>query len=1123
MAKLKQLLGNWWVLAVGATICATLVLYILCGLLINALLPARWWLIGLAWITFVGAALWRLWKQRRAAAALKAAMIAAEDRESQAISEKMTAALDRLKASGKGALYQLPWYVIIGPPGAGKTTIIQKSGLRLINNEAAQGVGGTRNCDWWFTDEAVLIDTAGRYTSQDSDASRDAKGWQAFLRTLKRARPLQPLNGIIVAIGLDELGTAPAEALDRHVVAIRARIAELSHELGMQLPVYVLFTKADLVAGFVEFFDDLTVEGRRSVVGSTLPLQAERPTDAALASAYDDMVQALADRLPARLQAENDPVRRGAALSLPARFIDLRARVVRFLDGIFGLGAGQNAPPCRLRGFYITSGIQQGTPFDRLLGELSGTLGRALRARSSSPRAFFVNRLLKEVVIAEAGLAIPDSRRARRERLAKVAATAVAGLFAAALLSAWGMSFASNASGQNDMVAVSQQLAGMSKEIDPGHVVSPSASIAEVIPLLDGLRAQLPYGAEAQAEPPLGRRFGLYRQGLADASAAAYADGLQRYLLPRLILTAESALQQAGSDSVAAYEPLKVYLMLGNRAGSKRDDAFILRWLQDDLAAREFPGPENEALRARIALHTRALLGDPGRFGRYLTGPLLDARLVENAQATIAAMTPAERALALMRQQVVGADWKLVGAALLPGEREAFGNPEELAAAHIPFLFTKQGFQTGFIPKAATIAQALDKDRWMLGSSAAAQAPLDMAELGQRYAQEYTQRWMDMLALPAPADYARDTQGLARLANQGASPLKKLADQVVANTTGLMPDAKKAAESAGMRALAAQLAGHGARMSASGVAAAAIEAHFQGLRDYAGGEAAPLKQLLGALGKYQLALAQASVGGGGGGSGGGAASAIAAAAAELNVAAANAAAAAPGLSTFVSQVAGGSSRAAETTRTAELRQSYAQTVLPACQDVIGRGYPFGSGADLQPADVSRAAGALSGFGRDQLGPYLVRDGKSWSWTGEPTVRGFGRASARMFQRADEVQAMMGGNLVLRLSAAPANKAPIRLRSGGVPMDLAPGTPAERFSWSPGGSQVSELLVEGESLREEGPWSLFRMLAHAKKQPLGQRRYRFVFSPGSALDIEVIGGPDPFVVDGPFALRCPAKL
>jgi type VI secretion system protein ImpL len=750
--------------------------------------------------------------------------------------------------------------------------------------------------------------------------------------------------------------------------------------------------------------------------------------------------------------------------------------------------------------------------------------------------------LLKDVMIAEAGLAGGDTGRRGRERRMQTAAFAVLGLVAVLLLGAWVWSLFANMGGQRQTALGAAQIAESTRGLDAGDRVSPSASVAEVLDLLDSLRDKLPYGVAQAADKPLGQRFGLYRGALADESARAYYDALQRYLLPRLIVTTERALAAAGTDPIAAYDPLKIYLMLGNRAGTARDPRYILNWLENELQSRDLPGEENAAQRRRVLAHAGALLGDPGRFGRQITGPVLDANLVQTAQATVAAMSPAQRALALMRQQVQGEDWEMVGGALLPGEADAFGNPQEVAAASVPYLFTKAGFQKGFIGQVATIGAELDKDRWMLGGSVEAQQALDTAELGRLYAADYVKAWNAMLALPQPSDYARNPTALARLANPQASPLKKITDQVLANTSGLAPKNMKAPKGptlpGGKLGKAAGAAIRGEIASRSGasaslIAARDIEAQFAGLRNYAAGPTAPLNQLLEALGKYQLALAAAAVPGGGGGApgmaggGGGASAQIAAAAAELSVAAQNAGAAAPLLGSFVGKVAGGSVTESGTQKTKELRDAYSQNIVPPCNGVMGAGYPFGAGTDLQPADVSRVAGIVDGFGRDQLGTYLDKSGAGWAWIKEPTVASFTPASALTFQRASEVQAMMGGNLVLRIAATPTNKTAVRLRAGGVPMDLAPGAPPERMSWSTGGSQVAELIATGDPgvppLREEGPWSLFRLLAKGAKAATGPAQYRFTFSPATAIDVGVAGGPDPFAADGPFALRCPAQL
>ncbi len=254
-----------------------------------------------------------------------------EDAEAAALQEKLGAAMTILrKAKGRrGALYEQPWYVIIGPPGAGKTTALLNAGLDFpladqIGRGALAGVGGTRLCEWWFTGRAVLIDTAGRYTTQDSDAAVDKAGWDAFLALLKRTRPKQPLNGVIVAIALsDVVGDAGSGNADRllHAQAIRRRIAELERKLGVRIPVYALFTKADLLAGFTEFFGDLDREGREQVWGVTLPYKRGAVVDAlaGFPAEFRRWVGVLEQRMFARLQSEPNPERRALVSAFPAK------------------------------------------------------------------------------------------------------------------------------------------------------------------------------------------------------------------------------------------------------------------------------------------------------------------------------------------------------------------------------------------------------------------------------------------------------------------------------------------------------------------------------------------------------------------------------------------------------------------------------------------------------------------------------------------------------------------------------------------------------------------------------------------------------------------------------------
>ena len=355
--------------------------------------------------------------------------IRSRDEEAKALAERMKAGIASLRTAGgprRNYLYSRPWYVIIGPPGAGKTTAIVNSGLRFpFSEQNLKGVGGTRNLDFWFADEAVLVDTAGRYTTQDSDRAIDASGWTSFLGLLKKYRGLQPINGVIVSIGIDELVESDRARIDDHAAAIRRRLLELRQSLEVEAPVYLMVTKADLLAGFIGIFCRPRFRGPSCGARRDPSVQARagqrRRSGQGLRSHGAERHRSAGE---AALRRARTPQRRSLILGFPAQLQSLRARLMRLIDGAF---LGGDMPGGVLRGFYLTSGVQEGAPLDRILSSMADVYDRppSRAAEGAGGKAYFLNRLMTEVMFAEPGLVRLEPKAHMRQRVRLSAAIGV--------------------------------------------------------------------------------------------------------------------------------------------------------------------------------------------------------------------------------------------------------------------------------------------------------------------------------------------------------------------------------------------------------------------------------------------------------------------------------------------------------------------------------------------------------------------------------------------------------------------------------------------------------------------------------------------------------------------------
>ncbi len=317
-----------------------------------------------------------------------------------------------LKKQGN-PLYVLPWYMVIGESASGKTTAIKSARLSSPFAEMTHvsGFSGTKNCDWWFFEQAVIIDTAGRYAIP-VDEGKDKDEWQRFLNLLAKYRKKEPLNGLVVAVAADRLLSAGAEELQEDGKQIRRRIDELMHVLGAKFPVYLLVTKCDLVQGMTQFTSQLDDELLQQAFGA-VNHDLSQDTSGFLSRAMHTISERLAHLrllILHKLDARSlDP----ALLLFPEEFSRLKSGMEAFMKGAFLANPYQETP--MLRGIYFSSGRQEGSPYSHFLKALNLIGDREVLPGTN--KGLFLHDFFARILPRERGLFAPTRQAVAWERL----------------------------------------------------------------------------------------------------------------------------------------------------------------------------------------------------------------------------------------------------------------------------------------------------------------------------------------------------------------------------------------------------------------------------------------------------------------------------------------------------------------------------------------------------------------------------------------------------------------------------------------------------------------------------------------------------------------------------------
>ena len=1071
--------------------------------------------------------------------------------EIEELQERFEEAVGKLKQSklgrgrsGRNALHALPWYMFIGPPGAGKTTAIKNSGLNFpVGTERVRGVGGTRNCDWFFTDQAILLDTAGRYMTEHEDEEE----WHAFLDMLRENRRRRPINGVIIGISIEELVDAAPDEIEWHANTIRRRISELVERLGVRFPVYVVFTKCDLLQGFVEFFGDMTRKEREQIWGCTLTEEQREEGDprSVFEHEFDQLYDALVDARAERLSRSMKREERQRVYVFPLEYASAKENLALFIDQLFQRNPYQENP--EFRGFYFTSGTQEGAPIDRVIQSISQQFDFAPGMDFGSEpetekKSYFIKEFFTDVVIPDQYLVEQTSSSARRGRLMRYGVGAAAAVLLALFVVGLSQALVRSQFDLNRVEDAAEQ-AAMVRWDGPGA--------GEDLERIDQLRKEVA-ALEAYEEDPPFMRWGLYRGGAVLEPARTLYYDTMRPLMRTQFQALERRISGRGTTSSALdqqqrldlREDLKAYLLLteeSDRLSEEGNRAFLAQHLTE--LATQTAGPFAQA----------SLDGRAGQVEQQVTAFVdglgaqqiesFDGRssLIERTRRLIYQKPTIESVYSRIKQE---GETALTPFRLSDVLRQA-GSSTTLFAnqPEVPGFFTKSGWETFVQERIEQEAQAPGEGDWVLGQQAAESSdelsnPEQVTEqLRQRYFDEYAATWQRFLSeieFASFGDIRSTARALNTLGDPYNSPLLYVLAQVTQQTrfTSSIAEAanrlKEEVEARARSKARAKMKTRGALDSGEDGEGAMhpvnrrlVWLHQLKAPEAVSGNAPPnLTQSIEALRRTagfldgmtsdparaaEFAAAVLSQNGGDLGS-------------ELRAIRSS-------LSRFDSETRRDlfeapiqqAWRAVLGAAQQHLNERWRQDVFQPFEANLAGRYPFDANSQQEASLVyvreffSPQSGAVATFISERLDPFLRDDGRRpETWEGRGLS--LSAATTRMLDDAERIGDVLfsGGGLQLSFklqaeiperngSAPPANQVFVRVHGKEDAYNMGSYRPETPFTW-PGSDPGAMLLIqtrEGElgPKQFEGDWAWFRLLEEAQVEPrssTGEYRVRWSF-------------------------------
>jgi type VI secretion system protein ImpL len=737
----------------------------------------------------------------------------------------MREAESRLQASSLGRharLGNLPALFLVGESGSAKTSVVQHSGLEaelLAGHTGQEKVPvPTRAANLWFARQFILAEAGGPLVS-------DPARWAKFVKRLAPGRlhsvfgkGTQAPRSALVCVDCESfMKPGAADALTASVERVRTRLREVSHILGISLPVYVLFTRADRLQFFQDYVRNLSNDEATQVLGATLPrvsfageVYAEQET-ARVSAAFDQLGYSLADKRLTYLPREFDMAKRPSAYEFPREFRKLRQMLVQLLVDLCRPSQLRTGP--FLRGFYF-SGVRPvviNAPGPALVKEQPITPGagegairatgifdiRSMTAQAAPtpvtaeggetrrvPQWTFLPHLFNDVLLRDSSALTESASSSKTSLWRRVLLAASIGLLFIIMIG-FIVSFVKNKD-------LESQVVNAAEGISTVQLTGQQLPTADALNRLETLRQSVETLAEYRQDgPPFSMRWGLY------AGNELYPDVRKVYFQhfrSLLFAQTQAALLQTLSGLPGApgpndqygpaYDTLKAYLITtSNHDKSTRlflSPVLLKAW----QAGRDIDPDRMQLAQKQFDFYSDQLKDE----NPYSTEN--DTLAVARARNYLSQFSGTERVYRFMLAEASKASPSINFNRKFPGSAEVVVDGKEVEGA-----FTKAGF--AFMQGAfKDLPKYFSGEEWVLGPKTG--QTVDTTKLAQdvqaRYQQDYINQWRAFLKSASVVHYnglADASQKLGKTSSN-QSPLLALFCVAAQNTSVDQPDISKA-------------------------------------------------------------------------------------------------------------------------------------------------------------------------------------------------------------------------------------------------------------------------------------------------------------------------------------------